>query len=116
MHRPIITLTTDFGSSGPYVAAMKGVILGINPAASIVDVSHEVGAQNIREAALVLAHVAPYFPKATIHVVAVYPGVGSSRRLLGIGAKGQFFLGPDNGVLSWAAREPAPVELIELTE
>ncbi len=104
MRPPIITLTTDFGTAGPYVAAMKGVILGINPAVQLVDVSHEIAPQNIREAALCLAQVVPCFPPGTIHVVVVDPGVGSDRRLLGAQARGQLFLAPDNGVLSWAVR------------
>ncbi len=116
MNQPIITLTTDFGTSGPYVAAMKGVILGINPAAGIVDVSHEIGRQNVREAALVLYQVVPYFPAGTIHVVVVDPGVGSDRRLLCVRTQGHIFLAPDNGVLSWIARRTAPSDRIELRE
>lgn len=116
MHPPIITLTTDFGTSGPYVAAMKGVILGINPAALLVDVSHEIGPQNIREGALCLASVAPYFPDGTIHVAVVDPGVGTRRRLLAVQMHDQIFLAPDNGILTWAAREADSIERIELTE
>src|SRR2546427_6835632 len=112
----IITLTSDFGASGPYVAAMKGIILGINPAVQLVDVSHEIGAQNIREAALCLAEVVPYFPGGTIHVVVVDPGVGTSRRLLCVQMHGQFFLAPDNGVLSWAARGAGSIDRVHLTE
>lgn len=116
MHPPIITLTTDFGASGPYVAAMKGVILGINPAALLVDVSHEIGPQNIRDGALCLASVAPYFPDGTIHVAVVDPGVGTRRRLLAVRMHEQIFLAPDNGILTWAAREAHTIERIELTE
>ncbi len=75
----IITLTTDFGVGSPYVAAMKGVILSINPAATIVDLSHAIAPQNVRQAALVLAEVAPWFPAGTIHVAVVDPGVGTER-------------------------------------
>lgn len=116
MHPPIITLTTDFGTSGPYVAAMKGVILGINSAARMIDVSHEIGPQNIREAALCLAAVAPYFPDGTIHLVVVDPGVGTRRRLLCVRMHDQIFLAPDNGLLSWAAHDALSVERFELTE
>ena len=70
----IITLTTDFGAGSPYVAAMKGVILSINPAATLVDITHDVPPQDIREAALVLDDVAERFPDETIHVVVVDPG------------------------------------------
>lgn len=116
MHPRIITLTTDFGASGPYVAAMKGVILGINPGARMVDVSHEIGPQNIREAALCLASVAPYFPDGTIHIVVVDPGVGTRRRLLCVQMYDQIFLAPDNGILSWAAQQAPSIERIEITE
>ena len=75
----IITLTTDFGTGSPYVAAMKGVILSINPAATIVDITHAVPAQDIRHAAVVLEEVADRFPPGTIHVVVVDPGVGTDR-------------------------------------
>ena len=75
----IITLTTDFGSGSPYVAAMKGVILSINPAATIVDITHDIPAQDVRQAAVVLEDVADYFPPDTIHVAVVDPGVGTQR-------------------------------------
>jgi hypothetical protein len=113
---PIITLTTDFGLSGPYVAAMKGVILGINPAARVLDVSHEIGPQNIREAALCLMQVVPYFPAGTIHVVVVDPGVGTSRPLLCMQMHEQVFLAPDNGVLSWAGRHAPAIQCTQLSE
>ena len=116
MKPPVIALTTDFGNGGPYVAAMKGVILGINPAVQLVDVSHEIGAQNIREAALCLAQVVPYFPRGTIHVVVVDPGVGTERRLLCVRMHEQVFLAPDNGVLSWAARGAKTIERIQIRE
>ena len=78
----IITLTTDFGLGSPYVAAMKGVILSVNPAAVVVDLSHDIPPQNIRQAALVLEEVTPYYPAGTIHVVVVDPGVGTERALI----------------------------------
>ncbi len=116
MQTALITLTTDFGTGGSYVAAMKGVILSLNPAATLVDVSHEIAPQNVREAALCLTQVVAYFPRGTIHVVVVDPGVGSDRRLLCVSMHDQVFLAPDNGVLSWVARGAAMVERIELTE
>jgi hypothetical protein len=116
MTPPIICLTTDFGTSGPYVAAMKGVILGLNPGVHLVDVSHEIGPQNIREAALCLAKVVPHFPPGTIHAVVVDPGVGTERRLLCVRMHEQLFLAPDNGVLSWAARGAATIERIQLAQ
>jgi len=116
MKPTVIALTTDFGNSGPYVSAMKGVILGINPAVQLVDVSHEIGPQNIREAALCLGQVVPFFPHGTIHVVVVDPGVGTERRLLCVRMHEQVFLAPDNGVLSWAARGAVAIERFHLME
>jgi len=80
MSLPTITLTTDFGLEDGYVAAMKGVILTICPQATLVDVSHEVRPQAIRQAAYLLSTVAPYFPPGTVHLVVVDPGVGTGRR------------------------------------
>src|SRR4051812_22217212 len=79
---PLITLTTDFGTDSPYVAAMKGVIYRTNPAARVVDVTHSVPAQDVRRGAWVLEEVAPFWPDGTIHVVVVDPGVGTSRQLV----------------------------------
>jgi len=80
MRRPVITLTTDFGLSDHFAATMKGVILGICPAAEIVDISHEVGAFAVTEAAFLLAQAYCYFPRGTVHIVVIDPGVGTSRR------------------------------------
>ncbi len=98
----LITLTTDFGYADPYVGIMKGVIFGIDPHARIVDLSHGVPAQDIMAAALLLRHSLPYFPRGTIHIAVVDPGVGSARRPLLVEADGNYFIGPDNGVLSLA--------------
>jgi S-adenosylmethionine hydrolase len=95
----IITLTTDFGLSDHYVGVMKGVILGITPSARIVDLSHQVSAYEIGEAAFLIAQAYRYFPKKTVHVLVVDPGVGSARRPLLAEAAGQYFVAPDNGVL-----------------
>src|SRR5580692_5562992 len=100
MLRGPITLTTDFGTADHYVGAMKGVILGISPHARIVDITHEIAPQDVNEAAFVIAQAWRYFPKGTIHVVVVDPGVGSARRPVLCEAEGQFFIAPDNGVLS----------------
>jgi len=99
---PIITLTTDFGLQDPYVAAMKGAILAINPAARLVDVSHAIRPQAIEQAVFVLAAAWPYFPQGTIHVAVVDPAVGSRRRALALRTVAATFVGPDNGVLSAA--------------
>ena len=98
----IITLTTDFGDSGGYIAAMKGVILGIAPDAQIVDVSHRVAPQNVFEAAFLLSTVYPYFPQHTVHLVVVDPGVGTNRKIVAVRTSEGIFVGPDNGVLSYA--------------
>jgi len=95
-----ITLTTDFGNASPYVAAMKGVILSINPAAAIHDLTHAIPAQDIRHAAQFLAGGVPYFPPGTIHVCVVDPGVGSERAILLVEVAGQFLLAPDNGCVT----------------
>jgi len=104
---PIITLTTDFGLADPYVAAMKGVILSLNPAATIVDVTHQVRPQQVALAAFLLAQALPYFPLGTIHVVVVDPGVGTARQALALATPEMLLVGPDNGVLSAALPEEA---------
>jgi S-adenosylmethionine hydrolase len=98
--RPIITLTTDFGLSDHFVGVMKGVILGIQPAAQLIDISHGVRPYDIADGAFTIAQAYQYFPKKTIHVVVVDPGVGSARRPLLAEVAGQYFVAPDNGVLS----------------
>jgi S-adenosylmethionine hydrolase len=95
-----ITLTTDFGTADHFVGVMKGVILGIAPRARIVDITHEVVPYEVNEAAFVISQAWRYFPKKTIHVVVVDPGVGSSRRPILCETGGQYFIAPDNGVLS----------------
>ncbi len=96
---PTITLTTDFGLSDHYVGAMKGVILSICPTAQIVDISHQVTPYEIPEGAYVIAQAWRYFPKKTVHVVVVDPGVGTTRRPILVEAGGHIFIAPDNGVL-----------------
>jgi S-adenosylmethionine hydrolase len=98
--RPIVTLLTDFGLRDHYVAAMKGVILGICPDARILDVTHEVSSYEVAEAAYLLAQTWECYPKKTVHVVVVDPGVGSMRRPILAEVAGQRFVAPDNGVLT----------------
>lgn len=105
---PLVTLTTDFGEDSPYVAAMKGVILTVNPAARLVDLSHQVPPQDVRHAAFFLAAAIPWFPPGAIHVVVVDPGVGSDRALLCIEVNGYRLLAPDNGCWTLAAGDAAP--------
>lgn len=94
----IVTLLTDFGTADPFVAAMKGVILSRAPAATLVDVTHEVPPQDVVTAALHLLATYPLFPPGTVHLAVVDPGVGSARRPLLVEAGGQRFVGPDNGL------------------
>ena len=100
MPRQIITLTTDFGTSDHFVGTMKGVILSITPTANLVDITHEIRPFEVSEAAFVMAQFYAFFPKGTIHVVVVDPGVGSTRRPILAEVSGQYFIAPDNGVLS----------------
>lgn len=100
MPDPIITLTTDFGTSDHLVGTMKGVILNINPAARIVDLNHHVTPFDVLDGALSIANAYRYFPPRTIHVVIVDPGVGTNRRPLLVSGEKQYFIAPDNGVLS----------------
>jgi len=97
---PVITLTSDFGTSDHLVGTMKGVILNINPAARIVDLNHHVTPFDVLDGALSIANAYKYFPARTIHVVIVDPGVGTNRRPLLVSGEKQYFIAPDNGVLS----------------
>jgi S-adenosylmethionine hydrolase len=116
MQPPIITLTTDFGLADSYVAQLKAVMLAIHPRVHLVDVTHEIPAQNVRRAAAVLDEVVNLFPEGTIHLTVVDPGVGTERRLIAVEAAGQRFVAPDNGVLSAIFRRLQPSRIIELTE
>lgn len=96
----ILTLTTDFGLRDHYVGVMKGVILGIAPRVTLVDISHDITPFERVEGAFTIEQAYRYFPKGTVHVVVVDPGVGTRRRALLVEAAGQKFVGPDNGVFS----------------
>jgi S-adenosyl-L-methionine hydrolase (adenosine-forming) len=111
----VITLLTDFGLRDAYVGAMKGVILGVAPDARIVDISHEVAPQDVVEGAWLLAAAFRYFPPGAVHVAVVDPEVGSNRRAVAAEAGGWRFVGPDNGVLSWALEDAGDVTAVELT-
>ena len=102
---PIITLLSDFGLRDAYVAEMKAAILSISPDVCIVDISHEIEKFNIRMGAFILASATPYFPKGTVHVAVVDPGVGTKRRPIIIQTKRSFYVGPDNGLLLLSARK-----------
>ena len=113
---PIITLTTDFGNGSPYVAAMKGVILSINPAATIIDISHTVPAQDVARGALVLEDTTPWFPPETIHVAVVDPGVGTARTILYARIGSQQYVAPDNGLLGRLTARTRPSLVLQLTQ
>lgn len=115
MTRPLITLTTDFGLSDHFVGTMKGVILAIQPAAQLIDISHGVHPYDIAEGAFTIAQAYPYFPKKTIHVVVVDPGVGTARRPLLAEMAGQYFIAPDNGVLSMVIAREAGARVRHIT-
>lgn len=111
----IISLLTDFGERDGFVGTMKGVILGIEPRATIVDISHEIERQDVDAGAFVLRNSYRYFPKGTIHVVVVDPGVGSARRVLCVQVADYLFLAPDNGVLKYIFHEHPEAPVIAVT-
>jgi S-adenosyl-L-methionine hydrolase (adenosine-forming) len=100
----ILTLTTDFGAAGPYVAALKGVLLDLAPNTQLVDVCHTISPQNILEGGFVLAGIVDVFPKGTVHLAVIDPGVGTERRLIAARVADQWFVLPDNGLLTGVAR------------
>jgi S-adenosylmethionine hydrolase len=111
----MITLTSDFGLVDTYVAQMKGVILSIHPSATIVDITHDISKFNIQTGAFMLVSAASCFPKGTVHVAVVDPGVGTKRRALIIKTKKDYFIGPDNGLLILAAERQGILNIHELT-
>lgn len=96
----LITLLTDFGLQDVYVGVMKGVILQLNPQACILDLCHQISPQDIQSASFQLASAYPYFPRGTVHVVVVDPGVGGQREAIALDLGGTFLVGPNNGVFS----------------
>jgi S-adenosylmethionine hydrolase len=107
-HRPIITLTTDFGLQDHFVGTIKGVILSIAPEAEIVDITHSIQPYDILEGALTIAQTYSYFPEGTVHLVVVDPGVGGTRRPIVASSDRHHFVAPDNGVLTQIShREPS---------
>ncbi len=113
---PVITLLTDFGTADYFVAAVKGVILTINPQVSLVDITHEVPAQDIESGAFMLLTCYRDFPAKTIHVAVVDPGVGSERRGIVVRAGLHYFVGPDNGLFSYICDRESSYEVFQLTE
>jgi S-adenosyl-L-methionine hydrolase (adenosine-forming) len=114
--RPVVALLTDFGVRDHYAGTMKGVVLGICPEASLVDISHDVPPHDVLSASLELSASYKFFPPGTIFLVVVDPGVGSPRRPLAAEAGDYRFVAPDNGVLSAVFKETPPKRVVELTE
>jgi S-adenosylmethionine hydrolase len=111
----IITLTTDFGVKDAFAASVKGVILKINPQAQIVDISHEIAPQDIWEAAYTLKSAYSHFPKGTVHLAVVDPGVGSGRRPIIAVTEGYYFVGPDNGLFSLIYKDAERLRVHHIT-
>ena len=107
---PIITLTTDLGYDDAYVAAVKGAVLSVNPEASIIDITHSIEPQNILQAAFILNAAYRYFPKQTIHMAIVDPGVGGEREGIILKTPSACFVAPDNGILSYVIDDLFPIE------
>lgn len=116
MSRPTIALLSDFGTRDHYAGTMKGVILGICPDATLVDISHEIAPHDVLMAALELAASYRYFPQGTIFLTVIDPGVGSSRRAIAADTGEYRFIAPDNGVLTAVFTETPPKKVVELTE
>jgi len=113
---PVITLTSDFGYKDPFVGMMKGVISSINPLAKVIDITHGISPQNIKEAALTIGTSYTFFPAKTVHIVVVDPGVGSSRRPILVVTDQYYFIGPDNGVFSLIySTQKETLEVIHMT-
>ena len=115
MKPPIITLTTDFGLQDHYTGTMKGVILSRCPGAPIVDITHHIPPFSLYAGAYAISQAAPFFPSGTIHVVVVDPGVGTARKPLLVEFERQFFIAPDNGVLSLRLSHDAAFTAREIT-
>jgi S-adenosyl-L-methionine hydrolase (adenosine-forming) len=116
MSRPLIALLSDFGTTDHYVGTMKGVVLGICPEATLVDITHDIPPHDVRSAARQLAATYKYFPPGTVFLVVVDPGVGSARRGLAVETADHRFIAPDNGVLSAVLDETPARKVVELTE
>jgi S-adenosyl-L-methionine hydrolase (adenosine-forming) len=114
MRSGILTLTTDFGFEGPYVAAVKGIILGLAPGTQLIDVSHSISPQNILEGAFVLGGIIDAFPSGTVHLAVIDPGVGTDRRMVAALVDDQWFVLPDNGLLSGVLQGRRPFGIWEI--
>jgi S-adenosylmethionine hydrolase len=116
MARPVVAFLSDFGTRDHYAGAMKGVVLGVCPEATLVDIGHDIPAHDVLAGALELAACYRYFPPGTVFLVVVDPGVGSSRRGIAADCGDYKFVAPDNGVLSAVFHDSSPKKVVELTE
>lgn len=114
--RPVIALLSDFGTHDHYAGTMKGVMTGICPDVTLIDITHDISPHDVAEGALQLAASSRYFPAGTIFLAIVDPGVGSARRGIAVEAGEYRFVAPDNGVLTAVLRETPPKRIVELTE
>ena len=112
---PVITLLTDFGLQDEYVGVMKGVILSINPMVNLVDITHNIIRHDIKQAALIVNASFRYFPKGSIHLIVVDPGVGGKRKVLCLQHEGHFFVAPDNGVLTMVIQDGKMEKICAIT-
>ncbi|MBW1741049.1 MAG: SAM-dependent chlorinase/fluorinase [Deltaproteobacteria bacterium] len=112
---PVITLLTDFGLQDEYVGVMKGVILSINPRVHLIDITHNINRHDVRQAALTVNASFRYFPKGSIHVVVVDPGVGGKRKVICLEQEGHFFVAPDNGVLTMVIQHGKAKKICAIT-
>ena len=115
MRGSIITLLTDFGLKDPYLASMKGVILKINPQCTLIDITHQVNPHDVEEGAFILANAYSTFPKGTIHLAVVDPGVGGPRKPILLVTENYFFIGPDNGLFTFALQQEKMKQGVALT-
>ena len=115
MKNSVITLLTDFSTKDHYVASMKGTILSINPKCTLIDITHHVSPHDINEGAFILANAYSFFPKGTIHLSVVDPGVGSPRRPILIVTPNYLFVGPDNGLFTFALKREKVKKVVALT-
>ena len=116
MARPVIALLTDFGTRDHYAGAMRGVVLGICPEATLADITHDIGPQDVLGGAIELAAAFRFFPTGTVFLAVVDPGVGSARRAIAAAAGDYTFVAPDNGLLTVVFQETPPAQIVELTE
>jgi len=115
MRSSIISLLTDFGLKDPYLASMKGVILKINPQCTLIDITHQVNPHDVEEGAFILANAYSTFPKGTIHLAVVDPGVGGPRKPILLVTENYFFVGPDNGLFTFALQQEKVKQGMALT-